>query len=281
MRMPPKPIDSPHLVLPDKPIDLAKVPTDASGADVDKAEAKRLTQKHLDRLGELQEILFAQAKHAILIVFQAIDTGGKDSTIRNIFGGVNPQGVSVASFRVPTHLELSHDFLWRYHQQCPTKGQIRIFNRSHYESVLVERVKQIVPEAVWQRRYEQLNQFEQMLAEEGTTILKFFLHISKEEQAQRFRDRLQDPRKWWKFNEADLEERRRWPAYQTAFQDAVNRCSTPWGRWYVIPSDQKWYRNLQVASIVRETLEAVDPQYPQPAAGMSGKIEEFLKTLED
>ena len=274
-------IESPHLVEPGKPIDLSTTPTDGNGSGLSKDEAKRLTGKHLKRLDELQEVLVAERKHAVLVVFQAIDTGGKDSTIRGVFEPLDPQGVSVASFRVPTPVELSHDFLWRYHMACPPKGHITFFNRSHYESVLVERVKEIVPESVWRGRYAQINEFERMLASEGTTILKFFLHISKKEQAQRFRDRLTEPEKWWKFNEADLAERRQWDDYQAAFQDALNHCSTPWAPWYAIPADQKWYRNLQVAEIVRKKLESLDLCYPRPDPALKEKISGFLSALDE
>ena len=278
--MSPEMIESPHLVEPSKRIDLSKAPTDSTGSGVDKAEAKQLTQKHLERIDERQEVLFAESKHAVLVVFQAIDAGGKDSTIRGVFEPLNPQGVSVASFGVPTPVELSHDYLWRYHVACPRKGHITIFNRSHYESVLVERVKRLVPPEVWRRRYTEINEFERMLTAEGTTILKFFLHLSKDEQARRFRDRLKEPHKWWKFSEGDLEERQRWDDYQAAFQDALVECSTPWAPWYAIPADQKWYRNLQVAQVVRKKLEALDLSYPRPEPGLEAKIEGFLKALQ-
>ncbi len=274
-------IDSPHLVEPGRPVGLATAPTDGRESGIDKQTARDRTAAHLKRLVELQEILFAESKHAVLIVLQAIDAGGKDSTIRNVFGCINPQGISVANFKVPTPLELSHDYLWRYHQQCPPRGHIRIFNRSHYESVLVERARGIVPEEVWRRRYEQINHFEQTLASEGTRILKFFLHLSKAEQAERFRDRLKRPDKWWKFSENDLAERRRWDSYQAAFEDALNHCSTPWAPWYAIPADQKWYRNLQVAEIVRKALESLDLEYPQPEDRLKERIDEFLEALDD
>lgn len=273
-------IESPHRVEPGSKLDLAQAPSSAKHLDIDKEHARRLTAKHLARLEELQEMLFAQSKHAVLIVLQAIDAGGKDSTIRDVFGNLNPQGVRVAGFGVPTPLELSHDYLWRYHRQCPPKGQITVFNRSHYESVLVERVRGVVPERTWSGRYRQINEFEQMLAAEGTTVLKFLLHISKQEQAQRLRDRLEQPEKWWKFRAGDLEERKRWDDYQAAFEDAVSECSTPWAPWYVIPADQKWYRNLQVSEIVRKRLEAMDLAYPQAEPGLSARIKEFLAALE-
>ena len=274
-------VKSPYLIEPGSKFNIARHATSAESGQPDKDEAKQLTEQHLQRIDELQEVLYAEAKHAVLVVLQAIDAGGKDSTIRQIFEHLNPQGVSVASFKVPTPLERSHDYLWRYHQQCPPKGHITIFNRSHYESVLVERVKQIVSESVWRRRYAQINEFERTLASEGTTILKFLLHISKKEQADRFRDRLKEREKWWKFNPGDLEERRHWDDYQAAFEEAVAQCSTPWAPWYVIPADQKWYRNLHIAQVVRKTLEGLDLQYPQPAREVVQKVDEFLKLLEE
>ena len=274
-------VDSPYLVRPGEPFDLASSLTNARHLDLDKEETKKLTAKHVDRLDALQEALYAEAEHAVVVVLQAIDAGGKDSTIRSVFGNLNPQGVQVWSFRVPTPVERSHDHLWRYHAKCPPRGIIGIFNRSHYEAVLVERVKHIAPEPVWRRRYEQINAWERTLAEEGTTILKFFLHLSKAEQAQRFRERLVQSDKWWKFNEGDLEERRHWDDYQRAFADALTHCSTPWAPWYAVPADQKWYRNLVIAEIVRKTIEGLDPQYPQPAPGLTEKIDQFLSALDD
>jgi PPK2 family polyphosphate:nucleotide phosphotransferase len=273
-------IESPHLVEPGKPVQISRLPTDSDGSETEKDGAKKLTDEHVKRIDALQEVLYAQSEHAVLIVLQAMDAGGKDSTIRDVFELLNPQGVNVASFKVPTPLELSHDYLWRYHMQCPPKGHITIFNRSHYESVLVERVREIVPKDVWRRRYEEINAFERMLAAEGTVILKFFLHISRKEQAERFRDRLEEPKKWWKFNENDLVERRLWDEYQAAFEDVLNQCSTPWAPWYAIPADQKWYRNLQVSQVVRKRLEALDLQYPQPAPGLEEKIADLLSRLD-
>jgi PPK2 family polyphosphate:nucleotide phosphotransferase len=273
-------IESPHLVEPGKPVQISRLPTDSDGSGMEKDGAKALTEEHVKRIDVLQEVLHAQSEHAVLIVLQAMDAGGKDSTIRDVFELLNPQGVNVASFKVPTPLELSHDYLWRYHMQCPPKGHITIFNRSHYESVLVERVREIVPEEVWRRRYEEINAFERMLAAEGTVILKFFLHISKKEQAKRFRDRLKEPEKWWKFNENDLAERRLWDDYQAAFEDLLSRCSTPWAPWYAIPADQKWYRNLHVSQVVRKRLEALDLRYPQPAPGLDEKIADLLARLD-
>ena len=195
-------------------------------------------------------------------MLQATDTGGKDGTIRHVFEGVNPQGVKVAAFKKPTSEELAHDYLWRVHQHTPGTGEIAIFNRSHYEDVLVVRVHDLVPEERWSRRYEHIRNFEQLLADEGTTILKFFLHISKDEQRERLQARLDVPEKQWKFAKGDLAERERWDDYITAFEAAIGETSTEQAPWFVIPADHKWYRDASVAGIVRETLEEMDPQLP-------------------
>lgn len=222
--------------------------------------------KKLDRL---QEILYAQHKHRVLMVIQAMDTAGKDGTIRSVFDGVNPQGVRVASFKTPTAEELDHDYLWRIHKQTPGKGEIVIFNRSHYEDVLVVRVHNLAPQAVWSKRYRQINQFEKELAEEGTTILKFFLHIDLEEQKQRLLDRINDPAKQWKFNPGDLDERKLWPAYMEAYEDVLNKTSTSWAPWYVIPANRNWYRNLMVSNILVNTLQKLKLGYPSAVADIA------------
>jgi PPK2 family polyphosphate:nucleotide phosphotransferase len=273
-------VDSPYLIQPGSRCDLSEMPTDARDLEITKKDARKETHKQTKRLDELQEVLYAESKHAVLIVLQAIDAGGKDSTIRKVFGRMNPQGVRVSSFKVPTPLERSHDYLWRYHIATPPKGHIGIFNRSHYESVLVERVKEIVPEAVWSKRYEQINQWEQMLASEGTLILKFYLHVSLEEQAERLRDRLVRPDKWWKFNPDDLAERERWKLYREAFDDVLTHCSTEHAPWYSIPADQKWYRNLVISEIVLKAITQLDSQYPEPEEGLEGKIKAFLEQLD-
>ena len=207
--------------------------------------------------------MYAEHKRKVLIVLQGIDTSGKDSTIRHVFGDVNPQGTKVANFKVPTEKELDHDYLWRVHPHTPGKGEIVIFNRSHYEDVLVVRVHGLVPEKVWKRRYDHINEFERLLAEEGTTILKFFLNVSEEEQARRFLARLDQPEKRWKFNPGDLEEREYWDDYTKAYEDMLCKTSTDWAPWYVIPSDRKWYRNLVVASVIVKTLQNLDMQFPE------------------
>lgn len=228
-----------------------------------KDEARKAFAESSANIVELQRKLFAQGKHALLCVFQALDAGGKDGTIRNVLGPINPQGCHVTNFRAPTEEELAHDFLWRAHRAVPAKGMIGVFNRSHYEDVLVVRVHDIVPRAIWSKRYERINDFEALLADNGVVIRKFFLHISKEEQAERFQDRLDDPRKHWKVNPRDFEERRFWDDYQKAFEDALSRCSTAHAPWYVVPANRKWYRNLVVARILEETLDSLDLRYPE------------------
>ena len=260
--------DSPYLVKPGKKFKLSSVDPEDTGNFKSKQDANGAVQKNLEKLNDLQEVLYAQAKYALLVVFQAMDAGGKDGAIEHIFSGVNPQGCQVTSFKVPTHEELAHDYLWRYHRAAPARGMIGIFNRSHYEAVLVERVKEIVPKEVWAGRYEHINAFEEMLAHEDIVILKFFLHISKDEQKRRLESRLHDPHKNWKFNPGDLEERKRWYQYMEAFEDAVGKCSTRRGPWYVIPSNKKWFRNWAVSDVIVRTLESLDLKYPQPLKGI-------------
>ena len=261
-------IDSPYLVKPGKKFKLASIDPEDTGRFKNKEQAADATQKHLEKLKDLQEVLYAQAKYAALVVLQAMDAGGKDGTIEHIFSGVNPQGCVVWSFKAPSHEELAHDYLWRYHQDVPPRGMIGIFNRSHYESVLVERVKEIVPRAVWSKRYDHINAFEAMLADERFVIMKFFLHISKDEQKRRLQSRLQDAHKNWKFNPGDLEERKRWDQYMDAFEDAVSKSSTEAAPWYVIPANKKWFRNWAVSEIVVRTLESLDLKYPKPIEGI-------------
>ena len=220
------------------------------------------------RLNELQEILFAESKHAVLVVLQAMDTGGKDGTIRGVFGPMNPQGVRVTSFRQPTPEELAHDFLWRIHNAVPRQGMIGIFNRSHYEDVLVVRVHEWVPMDEIEKRYDQINAFEKHLSENGVTILKFCLHISKEEQKQRLQDRLDRPDKHWKFSTGDLAERELWDNYMAVYERALRKCSTPWAPWYVVPANRKWYRDFAVEQILLDTLEDMNLCYPEPEAGL-------------
>jgi len=262
-------MDETYRVKPGHKIKLSDYdPEDITQFSGDKKDAKARLAELVQKLGELQEVLYAEHKHKILVVLQALDTGGKDGTIRAVFNGVNPQGVHVASFKVPTPEELDHDFLWRIHAQVPGKGDLVIYNRSHYEDVLVVRVHQLVPEDVWRKRYAEIRSFERMLAEEGTTILKFYLNISKDEQKKRLQERLDDPKKRWKFNPEDLKERALWDDYASAYQDAINETSTKWAPWYVIPANHNWYRNLVVASVIVQALEGLNLQYPEPAEAL-------------
>ncbi len=244
-------------------------PNDKSKFDGNKLQAQKRLEELNYELEALQELLYAEHKHRVLVVLQAMDTGGKDGTIRHVFEGVNPQGVKVASFKVPTREELDHDYLWRVHKQTPGKGEIVIFNRSHYEDVLVVRVHKLVPKEAWALRYEQINEFERLLYEEGTTILKFFLQIDLKEQKERLQARLDDPNKLWKFSLGDLEERKLWPEYTKAYEDVLSKTSTKWAPWYIVPANRKWYRNLVVASIIVDALKRLDMSYPQPEDDLS------------
>jgi len=247
---------------------LSQIDPNNTGHFKDKKTAKKILAHNIERMAELQNILYAEGKHALLIILQALDAGGKDGTIRNIMSGVNPQGVQVTSFKQPTEEELAHDFLWRIHRAVPPKGMIGIFNRSHYEDVLVVRVHNLVPETVWQTRYNHINRFEQLLVDSGVTILKFYLHISKEEQKERFQKRLNQPHKRWKFNPADLAERARWDDYWAAFEDVFARCSTEAAPWYIVPANKKWYRNVAISETIVKTLEGLDLKYPEPVANL-------------
>jgi len=261
-------------VAPGAPLDLSAVPTDsAAGAPGggDKDETKAAFGDMLDTLREAQERLWAERGQSLLIVLQGIDAGGKDGTIEHLFRGMNPVGARVASFRVPNEEERAHDFLWRVHKQAPAKGEIVVFNRSHYEDVLVVRVHEIVPEEVWRPRFAHINAFEDNLRAAGTRIVKLFLHISKDEQARRFQARIDEPRKRWKFRKHDLDERERWDDYQHAFAEAISETSTRGAPWFVIPADRKWYRNWAVTRIVQETLADMDPRYP-PAEDLEGVV---------
>ena len=254
-----------YRVTPGSRVDLGEWdPNDKSAFPGKKKEGRKRLLELNEQLEELQELLYAEHKHKVLIVLQAMDTGGKDGTIRHVFEGVNPQGVRVAGFKVPTPEELDHDFLWRVHKQTPGRGEIVIFNRSHYEDVLVVRVRNLAPKQVWSKRYDHINGFERTLVDEGTTILKFFLHISLDEQKERLQARLDEPNKRWKFNPADLEERKLWPEYTRAYEDAIARTSTEWAPWYIVPANRKWYRNLVVGTVITETLVSLDMQYPEP-----------------
>jgi PPK2 family polyphosphate:nucleotide phosphotransferase len=269
---PPEPDYPRWRVEPGTPTRLADIDPDESEGYQRKKDVADELKRHRDRISDLQARLYGEHERSLLIVLQAMDTGGKDGTIKGVFQGVNPQGCQVWSFKAPSNEEAAHDFLWRYHQKAPPKGMIHIFNRSHYEDVLIVRVKDLVPESVWRPRYEAINQFEYALTMSGVTVLKFFLHISKDEQKRRLESRLQDPDKRWKFSSNDLKERAWWDDYQAAFEDAVNHCSTPYAPWYVIPANRKWYRNLVVARTIADTLEAMDPRFPAAEKGLD-KVE--------
>jgi PPK2 family polyphosphate:nucleotide phosphotransferase len=254
------------IVAPGKKARLTK--RDPSGTlGIDKAKAD--PEPHLQDLRQLQDVLYADKRYALLVVLQALDAGGKDGTIRHIFSGVNPQGCQVTAFKQPTPEELDHDYLWRVHRAVPGRGMIGIFNRSHYEDVLVARVHKLVPKGVWQARYGQINDFEKELDENGVKIVKFFLHVSKEEQRRRLQARLDDPKKNWKLAAADFREREHWDEYMAAYEDALTKCSTKHAPWYVIPSDHKWFRNYAIAGIVNDTLRDMKLRYPPATIDLS------------
>jgi PPK2 family polyphosphate:nucleotide phosphotransferase len=260
-----------YRVKPGGKVDLSKA--DAGATAGFKGGRKEAAERLLalnERLEVLQESLWAERRHKVLVVLQGMDTSGKDGTIRHVFEGVNPLGVRVAAFAAPTQEELDHDFLWRVHPKVPGSGEIVIFNRSHYEDVLAVRVHNLAPPAVWRKRYDQINDFERLLAESGTTILKFFLHIDKDEQRERLQARLDDPQKRWKFRRGDLVDRALWDNYMEAYEEALSRTSQKHAPWYVVPSNKKWYRNLVVATILVNALEKLDIQVPEPAEDLQG-----------
>lgn len=256
-------------VRPGKKIRLKDIPTNDDAGLGSKEKARARLEKDLERLRELQHLLYADGRYSLLVVLQAMDSGGKDGTIRHVMSGFNPAGCVVTSFKAPSETELNHDFLWRIHQAAPAKGMIGVFNRSHYEDVLVVRVHDLVPKKVWSERYWQINDFERMLTENGVSILKFYLHISKAEQARRLKARVEDKTKNWKFSVADLKERKYWSAYQEAFEDAINECSTEWAPWTIIPADKKWARDCLVARAMLERLESLKLRYPKPETDLS------------
>ena len=247
----------------------------AAFSDQDKPALKRRLAELSDRLDELQTALYAEGRRSLLVVLQGRDGAGKDGAIRGVFGPLDPQGVSVTSFKVPTSEELAHDFLWRVHRAVPAKGTVGVFNRSHYEDVLVVRVDGLVPESVWRPRYDQINAFERLLTDNGVTILKFFLHISREEQRTRLLARLHEPDKYWKFDDGDLEKRRQWDEYTEAFEEMLARTSTAWAPWYVVPSDRKPVRDVLIAEVVLDTLERMHPRFPGPPP----RLEEYRAAL--
>ena len=254
-------------------VDLALMdPRDTSAFDGDKKDGLEEVEDLNKELEELQELLYAGQKHKILIVLQGMDTAGKDGVIRRVFDGVNPQGVKVASFKVPTAEELSRDYLWRVHKVVPGKGEIVIFNRSHYEDVLVVRVHGLVPADLCRRRYQEIVDFERLLANNGTLILKFFLNISLEEQKERLQERLNDPQKIWKFNSGDIAERKLWPDYMKAYEDAIEATSTDFAPWYIVPADRKWYRDLVISTVLVRALKDLKMSFPPPEENLAGLV---------
>ena len=257
-----------YRIEPGEGVSLAAIDPDQTEHYRKKKDVAYELEKQRRRIQDLQARLYAENERGLLIVLQAMDTGGKDGTIKHVFSGVNPQGCRVSSFKAPSAEEANHDFLWRYHKSGPARGRIGIFNRSHYEDVLIFRVKDLVPEDVWRGRYGQINDFERNLSLDGITVLKFFLHISKGEQKRRLQSRLDTPDKRWKFSSADIKERAFWDNYQQAFEDALNNCSTEHSPWYVVPADKKWYRNLIVARTIADTLATIDPHFPPAEEGL-------------
>ncbi len=261
------------LIKPETKVKLSKWdPNDTGDFNGGKEEGLAKLEKLNGKLESLQELLFAEHKHKVLIVLQAMDTGGKDGAIRRVFDRVNPAGVRVASFKAPTAEELDHDFLWRIHKQVPGKGEMVIFNRSHYEDVLVVRVHNYVSPEIWGKRFEQINEFERTLVENGTTILKFYLHIDLDEQKARFQARLDDPTKRWKFRLGDLEERKFWPDYMKAFEDVLSKTSTEHAPWYIVPANRKWFRDLVISSMLVDTLEGLKMSYPESEENLDGVV---------
>ena len=253
----------PTRLTPGKKVDLSKIdPRDTSAVGTEEAARAQLANDVV-AIDALQDRLYAEGRRSLLVILQGTDTSGKDGTIRGVFNPTGPLGVSVTAFRKPSEDDLAHDFIWRAHMACPRRGTIGIFNRSHYEDVLVVKVRKLVPAKEVEQRYDQINTFEKMLTENGTTVLKFMLHISKAEQKERLQERLDDPKKNWKFQAGDLEDRKLWSDFQAAYATMLERCNTEWAPWHVIPADRKWARNAAVAAVVRKTLEDMDPKYPK------------------
>ena len=264
-------------VEPGSQVDLSKI--DASFKDQHESHEHALPEiaSYSEKMKDLQYLMYAEGKKSLLICLQGRDAAGKDGTINHVLSSMNPQGCTVTGFKVPSKEEAAHDFLWRYHQHTPAKGQVAIFNRSHYEDVLVQRVHHMVPKSVWSERYEHINNFEKMLHDNGTHILKFYLHIDPEEQLERFKQRITDTARHWKISEGDYSERPFWDSYTEAFEDALSHCSTKYAPWFVIPSNHKWFRNLAISKIVSETLESLNMKFPEPTVD----IDEIKKKYHD
>ena len=261
-------LSSRFIVKPGNSVKLSQInPSYTEGLNED--NVKEALKENAKKISDLQHVLSAESKQSLLIILQGMDTSGKNGTIRHVMSRINPQGCEVTAFNVPCREEASHDFLWRIHQNIPPKGSIGIFHRSQYEDVLVPRIKRLVPVNIWKTRYEQINNFEKMLSENGVTILKFFLHISKQEQKRRLIERITIPKKQWKLNPSDIKEREYWDKYKRAYEDVLNKCSTEWAPWYVIPSNNKWFRNFAISQIVAEAMEKMNMQYPEASIDMS------------
>lgn len=257
------------MVIEGKKINLQRLSPDYNFS-IDEEKAEYVLKQNLKkRMSELQYRLYAERKNGLLIVFQGIDTSGKDSTIRHVISAFNPQSCAVKAFKEPTTEDLSHDFLWRIHKRAPSRGEIVVFNRSHYEDIIQPRVHKTIHKSIWSQRYEHINAFERCLSDNSIKIIKFFLHISKEEQRKRLEERMNDPSKQWKASESDITERKFWNNYTVAYQDIINRCSNLWAPWYIIPANKKWFRNLVVALIIVDTLERMKPKFPKPTINLS------------
>jgi PPK2 family polyphosphate:nucleotide phosphotransferase len=262
-------------------VHLKQIDSAYTGKVASREECEAEIQRHITRLDTLQYLLYADATQSILIVLQALDAGGKDGVVQHLFTGMNPEGTTVAGFKEPTAEELAHDFLWRVHRRTPAKGQITIFNRSHYEDVLVGRVHKLVPKSVWSKRYDLINDFEATLHQSGTRILKFYLHISPEEQLRRFKDRLDDPARNWKISESDYTEREFWPSYREAYEEAMERTSTEHAPWYIIPADHKWFRNLAISQIIADTMDEMDLKMPPARVDLAGIRQKYYQAKAD
>ena len=262
-------------------VKLSQMDAGDTGDDKDQAAAQDELGKLSQRLAELEYLMYAESKHSFLIVLQAMDAGGKDGTVRHVIGSMNPQNATVQPFKVPSVDEMAHDYLWRVHKVAPGKGQVVVFNRSHYEDVLVVRVHNLVPKEVWSERYDEINAFEQLLSDSGTHIVKFFLHIDKKEQLSRFKQRLEDPTKQWKISEFDYKEREFWDEYQKAYEDAISKCSTEYAPWYIIPANHKWFRDLAVSRVLVKTLESMDMRFPPPTVNIEEIRRQYHAAVEE
>jgi PPK2 family polyphosphate:nucleotide phosphotransferase len=268
-------------VVPNARVKLKEVDAGFKGKHENKASAQSELEKYAQKLHDLQALMYAENKRSLLIILQGLDASGKDGTIGHVVGAMNPQGCRVYSFKIPSAEELAHDYLWRVHQATPRKGFVAVFNRSHYEDVLVVRVHKLVPEEIWSKRYDEINAFEKQLSNEGTHIVKFYLHIDKEEQLARFKDRLDDPERQWKISEADYAEREYWGDYQKAYEEAIAKCSTHYAPWYIIPSNHKWFRNLAVSRILVDTLESLNMKRPAPTVNIRDIKRKYHAALDE